>query len=73
MSPRPRYRCCLCGAVLPAWIPVFEEPNVARLLHHLSYQHPDQVGAYLVRMHTEEDIDTVTLEAFEGVEEDQRS
>jgi hypothetical protein len=55
--------------VLPAWIPVFEEPNAARLLHHLSYQHPDQVGAYLARMHTDEDIGTVTLEAYEVVED----
>jgi hypothetical protein len=68
MTSRRRYRCRLCGAVLPAWIPVFEEPDVARLLHHLSYQHPDQVGASLARMRTEADIDAVTLEAYEAVE-----
>jgi hypothetical protein len=59
-----RYRCRYCGAVLPAWIPVFEEPNGAMLLHHLSAQHPDQVGAYLARMHTDEDIAPVAAEAY---------
>ena len=39
------------------------------LLHHLSYQHPDQVGACLVRMHRDEDIGTVAAEAFAVVEE----
>jgi hypothetical protein len=32
------------------------------LLHHLSQQHPDQVGPYLRRMETE-DIATVAAEA----------
>jgi hypothetical protein len=52
-SPRPqkRYRCRLCGRLLNAWLPVPGEPNGAMLLHHLSSQHPDQVGAYLTRMH----------------------
>jgi hypothetical protein len=68
MIHRRRYRCRACGAVLPAWIPVFEEPNGAMLLHHLSHNHPDRVGAYLARMHTEEDIGTVAAEAFEVVE-----
>jgi hypothetical protein len=69
MSTR-RYRCRYCSAVLPAWWPVAQEPNGAMLLHHLSHLHPDRVGAYLARMHTEEDIDTVAAEAFEVVEEE---
>jgi hypothetical protein len=70
MIPR-RYRCRLCGAVLPAWLPVAQEPNGAMLLHHLSYQHPDQVGAYLARMHRDEDIGTVAAEAFDVVESEE--
>jgi hypothetical protein len=69
---RTLYRCRLCGAVLPAWIPVFEEPNGAMLLHHLSQRHPDRVGAYLGRIRHGEDITPMVLEAFEVVEEDQR-
>jgi hypothetical protein len=38
------------------------------LLHHLSWDHPDRVGAYLERMRTE-DIGTVAMEAFERVED----
>jgi hypothetical protein len=69
MITRKRYRCRLCGAVLPAWIPVFEEPNGSMLLNHLSQQHPDRVGAYLARMHRDEDIPPVALEAFAEVED----
>jgi hypothetical protein len=47
---------------------VFEVPNIARLLHHLSQRHPDQVGAYLDRMHTDDDIGPVAAEAYEVVE-----
>jgi hypothetical protein len=39
------------------------------LLHHLSQSHPEQVGAYLDRMHTTEDIARMAAEAFEVVEE----
>jgi hypothetical protein len=39
------------------------------LLQHLSRQHRDRVGAYLARMHRDEDIGTVEAEAFEVVEE----
>jgi hypothetical protein len=70
MTAHPRYRCPLCGAVLPAWWPVAQEPNGAMLLHHLSFQHPDQVKAYLDRMHRDEDIGTMAAEAYEMVEED---
>jgi hypothetical protein len=50
--PRPpkRYRCCYCGRVFDAWLPVAGEPDGAMLLGHLSHQHPDRVGAYLPRM-----------------------
>ena len=34
------------------------------LLNHLSVMHPDQVGQYLVRMHTDDDHDRVVVEAF---------
>jgi hypothetical protein len=64
-----RYRCRSCGAILPAWYPVPGKPNGAMLLHHLSAMHPAEVGPYLRRMETE-DITTVALEAFEGVEGD---
>jgi hypothetical protein len=36
-------------------------------------QHPDQVGAYLDRMHRDEDIAPVAAEAFEVVAEEDRS
>jgi hypothetical protein len=66
MTPRC-YRCRYCGTVLPSWYPVPGKPNGAMLLHHLSARHPTAVGPYLTRMATE-DITTVTLEAFAGVE-----
>jgi hypothetical protein len=71
MTTRKRYRCRACGAVLSAWIPVFEAPNGARLLHHLSQRHPDRVGNYLRRMSRDEDITPVVLEAFEVEESDE--
>jgi hypothetical protein len=65
MLPSPkRYRCRVCGRVLPAWLPVPEVPNGAMLLGHLSQQHPTEVKPYLERMRTE-DIATVAAEAFE--------
>jgi cell wall assembly regulator SMI1 len=63
-----RYRCRYCGAELPAWLPVFQEPNGAMLLHHLGQQHPDQVGQYLAQMHTDDDHDRVVVQAYEVVE-----
>jgi hypothetical protein len=68
MMTDKRFKCRYCGAVLRAWIPVFEAPNVARLLHHLSHLHPDRVGAYWARMHRDEDIGPVAAEAFEVIE-----
>jgi len=70
MMTDKRFKCRYCGAVLPAWIPVFNEPDGAMLLYHLSHNHPDQVGAYLARVQTEEDIGTVAAEAYEVVEAD---
>jgi hypothetical protein len=63
-----RYRCRVCGRLLPAWLPVAQRPNTALLLGHLSQQHPDQVGPYLDRMRTE-DIATVAAEAYEVIED----
>jgi hypothetical protein len=68
MITRKRYRCRSCGTVLPAWWPVAQEPNGAMLLAHLSRQHPDQVGAYLDRMHCDEDIAAIAAEAVAVVE-----
>jgi len=67
MTPRKRYRCRYCGAVLPAWIPVFNEPNGVMLLHHLGAMHRDQVGQYLAQMRTDDDIDRVVVQAYEVV------
>jgi hypothetical protein len=67
MPPQNRYRCRRCGRVLHAWLPVLGEPDGARLLQHLSQAHPGEVGAYVARMQTDEDITPVVLEAFEGV------
>jgi hypothetical protein len=69
-SPR-RYRCRYCGLVLNAWLPVPGEPDGAMLLQHLSQHHPEQVGAYLARMHTDEDIGRVAAEAFMVVESEE--
>jgi hypothetical protein len=68
MTPRKRYRCRSCGVELPAWLPVFQEPDGAMLLDHLSAMHPDQVRQYLDRMPTDDDHDRVVVEAYEVVE-----
>jgi hypothetical protein len=68
MTPRKRYRCRACGAELPAWLPVFNAPNGAMLLHHLSARHRDQVKAYLDRMISDDLHDQVIVEAYEVVE-----
>jgi hypothetical protein len=69
LTPRRRYRCRYCGAVFNAWLPVAKRPHGALLLHHLSQDHPDQVGPYLDRMRHDEDIATVAAEAYEVVED----
>jgi hypothetical protein len=56
MTLHPRFKCQFCGAILPAWLPVPQEPNGAMLLHHLTQQYPAEAGAYLRRMHRTEDI-----------------
>jgi hypothetical protein len=68
MTPRKRYRCRYCGQELPAWLPAFREPDGALLLNHLAQQHPDQVGAYLRRMTSDDLHDQVIVEAYELVE-----
>jgi hypothetical protein len=61
-SPRKRYRCTFCGALLPAWLPVAKRPEGSMRLYYLSQQHPDQVGPHMARMRTE-CIATVAAEA----------
>jgi hypothetical protein len=70
MTPRRRYRCRLCGRLLNAWQPIFQEPDGAMLLGHLSQHHLDQVGRYLVQMHMTEDITPVAAQAFEAMEDE---
>lgn len=71
MTPKTRYRCTYCGAELPAWLPVFNEPNGAMLLDHLSAMHPDEVKYYLDRMPTDDDHDRVVVEAYELLDGDE--
>ncbi len=66
---RKRYRCRFCGITLSAWLPVAKRPDGAMLLYHLSQQHPDEIGPYLERIRTAEDIGTVAAEAFDIIEE----
>jgi hypothetical protein len=66
--PRKRYRCMYCGLELPAWLPVFQEPDGALLLGHLSASHPKEVGAYLARIRTHDDVDRVAAEAYAVVD-----
>jgi hypothetical protein len=70
MAPCKRYHCTYCGAELPAWLPVFQEPDGAMLLTHLSTMHPDQVKAYLDRMPSDDDHDRVVVEAYTLVVEE---
>jgi len=66
MSPRPRYRCRFCGALLPAWLPVAKRPEGAMLLYHLGQHHLAEAAPYLTRMEIES-IDAVLLELYELV------
>lgn len=61
--PQKRYRCCVCGLELPAWLPSPKRPDGAMLLGHLSQQHPTEVGPFLAQMRTE-DITSVAAQAF---------
>jgi hypothetical protein len=63
--PRKRYRCRYCQAELPAWLPVFQAPDGAMLLHHLAQDHPDRVKYYLDRMPTDDNHERVVVEAYE--------
>jgi hypothetical protein len=65
MTPRKRFTCLYCGAILPAWLRVSREPNGAMLLHHLTQQHPAEAKTYLARMHRTEDISPIAAAAFE--------
>jgi hypothetical protein len=65
MATSKRFKCRFCGAVLPAWYRVPPHPNGAMLLHHLSQDHPDQVGVYLDQMRGSEDISEVAAQAVE--------
>jgi hypothetical protein len=68
MPHHPRYRCRFCGALLPAWLPAFKQPDGAMLLYHLGHQHRDRLKGLLDRMRTVDDIAPVAAEAFEVVE-----
>lgn len=59
-------RCRSCQCLLPGWLRIPNVPNSTMLLHHLSQQHPKEVGPYLRRMATE-CIDTVVMEAFKRI------
>jgi hypothetical protein len=62
-----------CGILLPAWLPVAQQPDGAMLVHHLGQHHPDHVGHYLQQMRHDEDIGEVAAQAFEVVEEGDRT
>jgi hypothetical protein len=70
MTPRRRYRCRYCGALLPAWLPVAKRPESSMLLYHLGQHHLEAAGLYLQRMEVES-IDRVLGELFEVVEGDE--
>jgi hypothetical protein len=67
--PHRRYRCCYCGQLLPVWLPAAQAVDGAMLLDHLGQQHPDQVGAYLDQMPTDDDHDRVVVQAYDVVED----
>jgi hypothetical protein len=68
--PQQRYRCRFCGLLLNAWLPVFQAPDGALLLGHLTQHHRAEARATLARLReTMEEIATVAAEAFEVVEE----
>jgi hypothetical protein len=69
--PQRTYRCRYCGVELRAWLPHFQGPDGAMLLHHLSAMHPDQVGQYLRRMTSDDRHTPVIVEAYELVVEEE--
>jgi hypothetical protein len=60
------YRCRLCGAILPGWLPVPNVPHAPLLMEHLDRMHLEAFRPLLQRMATE-DIGTVAMKAFERV------
>jgi hypothetical protein len=70
MATQRRYRCRYCQAILPAALPVTQEPNGAMLLNHLSAMHAEELRPYLARMAAGEDIADTAAEAYEVVEGD---
>jgi hypothetical protein len=72
MTPDKRFKCRLCGAVLPAWLLVFKAPNSAMLLQHwtLCHRGAPELQPLWERMRTE-CIDKVVVEAYEVVEGDE--
>jgi hypothetical protein len=64
-----RYRYRFCGHVINAWLPAAKRPNDAKLLYHLSQQHPDEVKPSLERMRTEDSGDGASGDVWgcEGV------
>jgi hypothetical protein len=71
MRSTQRYRCRYCGVLLPAWLPAARRLDGALLLGHLAQDHPDQVGAYLDQMPTDDEHDRVVVQAYEVVEGDE--
>ena len=67
--PQKRDRCRFCGVILRAWLPVFQQPNGALLLQHLTRSHRAESRPYVHRMRVTEDIARIAAEAYEVVEE----
>jgi hypothetical protein len=66
----PSCPCPDAGSVLSSRrLPVFNEPDGAMRLNHLSQRHPDRMSPYQERMRTE-DIGHLAVEGFEVVERD---
>ncbi len=73
MTPRKRFRCTLCGVVLPAWYPVPGEVNTPMLLHHLSLRHATDPRADLGEIRRQDEMPPALLQIFAEVEEDEAS
>jgi hypothetical protein len=69
LRPDVQVRCSLCGAVLPGWLPIPDQPDGAMLLQHLGQLNPPELKPYLARMAAGEEIGEVAAEAYEVVEE----
>jgi hypothetical protein len=60
--------CKFCSIDLLAWLPVFQAPDGSLLLRHLGASHPTEVGTYLARIRTHDDVAPVAAEAYELVD-----